>query len=194
MPITVRSTGTTAVVAAAAILIVAASLTRGAAAANKPDPIGFALNNKPIHPLSVAPLLEDLGSHDARIAAVDLEGSGASGSHQVKMTVRGDFVSSSDGSGGWVAYRHLGTTPDGLHVLVTQVNGGGSGVFEDVVWVRLMKDQVWEDGKKRDRTMLLRVGSFTLGDRDDGDVKLDGAKLFVGKSRYRQKDTTIPLD
>lgn len=183
-----------AVVALAALSATLGLAAGGAAPAPQQAEDRFLLGGKPIHPLSVAPLIEDLGGHGPRIAAVDLEGSRASGSHSPKVTVRGETVSSLDGEGGWVAYRHVGTTPNGLHVLRIEISGGGSGIFGNVAWVRLARDQVWEDGKKRGRTTLVLVGEFTLGDRDNGEVRLDGAKLFVGRSRYRDEDVTIPLE
>lgn len=183
-----------ALVATAFFAVLTASFIIGAGASSKPADSGLVFDRKPIHPLSVSPLFGDLASEEPVIAAVDLEGSTRSGSHQAKVTVREGTVRADDRDGGWVAYRHVGTTPSGLHVLVVAVNGGGSGVFKEAMWVRLVRDRVWEDGKKRDRNMLVKIGSLPLGDRDDGEVRLAGEKLFVGKSRYRAKDTLIPLE
>jgi hypothetical protein len=154
---------------------------------------GFKHNGKPIHPMSIAPLVGDLADEQPIIAAVDLDGSANNKSNRAEVKAEDGTVTARDGDG-FVAYRHIGSTPGGLHVLVVMVNGGGSGVFEDALWVKVVQDQVWEDGKKRNRTMLVRVGQMTLGDRDDGVVRLDGSKLFIGKSRYREKDTTVPLE
>jgi hypothetical protein len=173
-----------------ALVVVAASI-----GAVKPQQAGgtFALDGRPIHPKSVAPLVGDIADEQPVVAAVDLDGSARNKSNGAKVTVEIRTVTSQD-SDGFVAYRHIGTTPGGLHVLIVRVNGGGSGIFEDALWVKIVRDQVWEGGKKRDRIMLVRVGQFTLGDRDDGAVRLDGSTLFIGKSRYREKDTTIPLE
>jgi hypothetical protein len=153
----------------------------------------FSLKGKPIHPMSVAPLVGDLADEQPVIAAVDLGGSVQNNSNDEKVTVEKGTVMARNGDG-FVSYREIGTTPGGLHVLVVMVNGGGSGVFEDALWVKIVGDTIWEGGKKRNRTMLVRVGQFTLGDRDDGEVKLDGAKLLVGTSRYRQHDEIVPLE
>jgi hypothetical protein len=179
-----------AIVTLAGLLIVGVSV--GAEKSQQADN-GFSLNGKPIHPMSVAPLVGDLADEQPIIAAVDLEGSAQNKSNGEKTTVEGGTVIARNGDG-FVSYRDLGRTPGGLHVLVVMVNGGGSGVFEDALWVKFVRDTVWEGGKKRNRTMLVRIGQFTLGDRDDGEVKLDGAKLLVGKSRYRQHDEIIPLE
>ena len=42
--------------------------------------------------------------------------------------------------------------------------------------------------------MLMKVGSITLGERDNGDVKMDGGKLVIGKCRYRDDDRIIVLE
>lgn len=166
----------------------------GAGASSKRADGGFEHNGQPIHPMSVAPLLGDLASEQPLVAAVDLERSRQSKSHRAEVTVRGDTVRAEDGDGGYVAYRHVGTTPGGLQVLVVSQGGGGTGVFKDVLWVRLVKDEVSEDGKKRNRTLVLKCGGFVLGDRDDGLVRLDGAKLFIGNSKYRDHETSITLE
>lgn len=153
----------------------------------------FTFNGRPIHPMSVQALVGDLASEQAVVAAVDLDGSARNKSNSAKVTVENGIVTARDGDG-FVAYRPIGTTPGGIHVLVVMVSGGGSGVFMDALWVKEVRDSVGEDGKKRDRTMLMRVGQFTLGDRDDGEVKLEGAKLLIGRSRYRNTDTSILLE
>jgi hypothetical protein len=154
---------------------------------------GFTFDGQPIHPMSVQPLIGDLADEQPAIAAVDLDGSAKNKSNRSEAKAEGGTVTAQNGNG-FVAYRHIGTTPGGLGVLVVMVNGCGSGVFEDALWVKIVRDRVWEDGKQRNRTMMLKVGAFTLGDRDNGQVKLLGDKLFIGKSRYREKDTTIALE
>lgn len=153
----------------------------------------FTFGGRPIHPMSVEPLVGDLANEQPIIAAVDLEGSAQNASNRAAIKAEAGRITARDGDG-FVEYRHIGTTRNGLHILVVMVDGGGSGVFEDVLWVKLVRDTVWEDGKKRDRTMLVRMGQFPLGDRDDGVVILNGAKLSIGKSRYRENDTIITLE
>ncbi|MGC4033117.1 MAG: hypothetical protein QM754_15550 [Tepidisphaeraceae bacterium] len=138
-------------------------------------------------------LVEDLAGEQPVVAAVDLGASASRTNGRTAMTADGDTTTAREGDG-YVAYRHLGTTTSGLHVLIVMANGGGSGVFEDVLWVRLVRDVVKEDGTRRDRTMLLKVGSFTLGDRDDGYVRLDGKRLLIGKSKYRPSETVVSLE
>jgi hypothetical protein len=152
----------------------------------------FTFEAHPIHPLSVQPLVGDLANEQPIVAAVDLEGSARSKSNDAKFTAENGIVMARDGDG-YVAYHNIGTTRGGIYVLVVTVSSGGSGIFEDVLWVKIAQDRVWENGKSRERTMLMRVGQIALGDRDDGDVRLDGSNLFIGKSRYRERDAIIPL-
>jgi hypothetical protein len=71
------------------------------------------------------------------------------------------------------AYRHLGVSPGGTHVLHTLSSGGGTGIFEDLLLVRFHKDRVRHDSEQRDRLLMTRVGNFILGDRDDGDIRFE---------------------
>lgn len=157
------------------------------------QPAGFTFNGAPIHPMAVQLLVGDLANELSLAGAVDLEGSAKTSSNRAKVTVENNTVRATDGVG-FVGYQHVGTTRGGIHVLIVSRSGGGSGVFEDVLWVKIVRDHVWEDGKNRDRTMLVRAGGFPLGDRDNGSVQLRGSTLLVGKSQYRAKDTTIPLE
>jgi hypothetical protein len=167
----------------------------GAAATTQPKiQTPFLLDGKLIHPLLLVPLLDDLAGERPVVVAVDVEASLQSGSLQGKVKKKDGTVSADDPNGGSMAYRYIGTTPGGVHVLVTMINWGGSGFFESAIWVKLVHDQVSEEGKKRDRTTLVKVGSFTLGDRDDGEVKLDGSTLHIGKSKYREQATTLSLE
>ncbi|MGB7161170.1 MAG: hypothetical protein WBD40_24125 [Tepidisphaeraceae bacterium] len=60
--------------------------------------------------------------------------------------------------------------------------------------VRFQRDRVRHDAEQHDRLLITSVGSFTLGDRDDGDVRVEGNRIVIGRSRYREQDTIIPLE
>lgn len=160
---------------------------------SRPSANSFTFDGSAISPSLIQSLVGDLAEEQSSIAAIDLEGSRRDNKAVQERQANEGIVLEPNGSG-YVAFRYLGTTPSGLHVLIVMANGGGSGVFEDVLWVRLVRDVVSENGQKRNRTMLLKVGSFTLGDRDDGDVRLNGTRLFIGKSKYRPRETIISLE
>lgn len=153
----------------------------------------FTFDGTAIPPSLMQSLIGDLADEQPSVAAIDLEGSRRGNEAFRGRQANGGTVLEPNGPG-YVAYRYLGTTPSGLHILIVMVNGGGSGVFEDVLWVRLVRDVVADNGVKRNRTILLKVGSFTLGDRDDGDVQLNGTQLVIGRSKYRPSETIIALE
>jgi hypothetical protein len=94
--------------------------------------------------------------------------------------------------GGWYGYQHLGALSDGTHVLRTATNSGGSGVFMNLVFVRLETDlAVRPAGTKYKRTLMHNLGSFVLGDRDNGAIYVDDERVEVGASRYRALPTTL---
>jgi hypothetical protein len=128
------------------------------------------------------------------IAAVDVEGCTESQQHPSAFTAREGWIRIGLKGGGWFAYRHLGVSPGGTHVLHTQCSGGGTGVFEDLLLVRFHQDRIQQNGKPRNRLLMTSVGSFTLGDRDDGEIRFEGSRIVVGRSRYRKQNTIIPLD
>jgi hypothetical protein len=130
------------------------------------------------------------------VAAVDLEGFEKSEEgHSPVSQETGGFLNCKDEEGdGFFRYRHIGMTPGGIHVLETWERAEGSGVFQDILLVRIESDNVIEEGRARTRTVMRSVGRFTLGDRDDGSIHLEGDRLMIGKSRYRNADTVLSLN
>ena len=86
------------------------------------------------------------------------------------------------------AYRYVGTTQSGLDVLHQQYSGGGSGVFNSLVFVRIEADYGVEypllsdiDSQRgavgpefRHRELIWMVGRILLGDRWQGTVEVVG--------------------
>jgi hypothetical protein len=169
-----------------------ASTSTQPAAAN--DLRDFRFRGQPIHPACVMKLGTELADGLPIVAAVDVEGCTQSQQHPAAFTVRDGWVRIELEGRGWFAYRHLGVSPGGTHVLQTQSSGGGTGIFKDLLLVRFHSDRVRQDGKLRDRLLMTSVGNFTLGDRDDGEVRLEGNVAVIGRSRYRERETTVPLD
>lgn len=87
-------------------------------------------------------------------------------------------------------YRYVGTTTSGIHVLYTSYSGGGTGVFTCLMLVTFERDKgITTDWKElrirpgRKRLLLKKLGEVGLGDRWDGDLKVKGNEIFVGKDR-----------
>ena len=91
------------------------------------------------------------------------------------------------------AYRYLGTTQSGLDVLHQQYSGGGSGVFNRLVFVRIEADYGVEYPLLRDidsqrsavepefrhRELIRMVGTIPLGDRWQGTIEVAGDEVVV---------------
>ncbi|RYY01755.1 MAG: hypothetical protein EOO53_16150 [Gammaproteobacteria bacterium] len=76
--------------------------------------------------------------------------------------------------GQWFAYQYIGKSFSGMHLLQTWSNGGGSGVFCNIVLVTLSLEKAFEGGpegsKKIDRFVVKLIGTLPLGDRYEGNV------------------------
>jgi hypothetical protein len=163
-----------------------------------PEPASFSYHDRPIHPGWVDELAGDLADPLAVVAAVDLEACERSNRFAgAEPTVENGLhqwrCSSESILEPFVDYRWIGCTPGGTHVLRTGVCGGGSGYFMNVLFVRIEQDQTYEDGAFRSRTLMKRVGSYTLGDRFDGRVELKGNRLFI-EGRTHDGDAVGPIE
>lgn len=151
----------------------------------------FIYAGEPINPRAVSDLLTWLSDSLPGPVAIDLAGTHRSNRYF------GDYTRKEDGSvfidlskpgpgrseaesGGYFSYKRLGTLPGGIHVLATTQNGGGSGVFEDLLLVTFVADfEYQDDGSRRERLMMLRVGEIGLGDRSTSDVEIRGDTLRI---------------
>jgi len=104
----------------------------------------------------------------------------------------------SDGSE--FGYRHIGRTASGIDVLLTMDSGGGSGVFENLMLVRVEEESGGGsvravDGKtdvmtfKQRRVVIRKLGEIVLGDRWQGDLKVSGNEIAIGKDTGPQADS-----
>ena len=101
----------------------------------------------------------------------------------------------------WYAYRYVGSTPDGLDVLHARHSGGGSGIFNRVVFTRTEMDRgvdyplarevesrtAAEPPEIRDRELIRFVGKIPLGDRWVESVEVVGNDVVVrGRDLYER--------
>ena len=101
----------------------------------------------------------------------------------------------------WYAYRYVGSTQNGLDVLHTRYSGGGSGIFNSVVFIRTEVDQgvdypLARLGSTRkeaarpeihDRELIRFVGKIPLGDRWLGTIEVVGNDVVVrGRDLYER--------
>ena len=71
---------------------------------------------------------------------------------------------------GWFSYQYLGRSFSGIHILQTWSNGGGSGIFCNIVFVTLSLDSAFVYDKKNTRFVIKLVGLLPLGDRYEGSI------------------------
>ncbi len=147
-----------------------------------------------VHPKIIQDLttwLSDLGD---QVVAINLIESQKSNRYHGDVLVReipGEapfvYVQEQDGR---FDYQYVGTTDSGVHVLLTLYSGGGSGIFTDLLFVTLERDQgldcdldrqIIQSG--RERLLIRKLGAMGLGDRWSGDLRVDGNRLFVGKDK-----------
>jgi uncharacterized protein len=108
----------------------------------------------------------------------------------VRYRVPGD---DSGDAGSEFGYEYVGRTASGIDVLRTSESSGGSGVFENLMLVRLEHDASGGSldstgtGKneamtfKKKRTLIRKLGEIGLGDRWEGRLKISGNEISIGK-------------
>ena len=101
-------------------------------------------------------------------------------------------VMSDEHPGEWYQHERLGTLADGTHVLKTAECGGGSGVFMELLFVRLKPEEAYRpDGKPYGRLLMTVVRWYPLGDRDDGEVQVRQNRVIVGRSGHRTRPVVL---
>lgn len=87
-------------------------------------------------------------------------------------------------------YEYVGMTKSDIHVLYTSDSGGGSGVFKNLLLLAFEYDNGINcdlDKKTiqpaRKRLLLKKLGEISLGDRWDGELKVEGNSIFIGKDK-----------
>ena len=162
---------------------------------------GFTVDGRAIHPGCIWELGASIADPLPRIAAIDVKGIDRSNKYANSTIARGqDWVELRDadvlGTNAFFRYKPLGTLSNGTWALRTEECTGGTGVFMNVLLVRLERDRVYDHDRCRWRIVLKAVGSIGLGDRDDGTVELKGDAIILSKSKYRDepRSITVPLE
>lgn len=109
---------------------------------------------------------------------------------EVQVKDNGYVYLQEEGKTEYFYYKWLGQLKNGLHVVETGDGGGGSGIFQDIYFVRFdVGEGVDPEGNKYNRLLMTIVRNYGLGDRDDGEIKVlpEENKVILGKSRYREE-------
>ena len=180
----------------AILLLCSLSLLSRAVAENPENPdADFRFHGKPIHPLLIKqfePWISD--ARPPITVEVNLTAAWDSNEYAAEFkTDSNSVVSINLPEGGSYTYRHLGRLGDGIHVLRTSESGGGSGVFEALLFVRFRTRLAYlADGVKHGQQIFLHVvRRYPLGDRDGAEVVVKPDHVIVGKSRYRENPVVL---
>ena len=150
----------------------------------------FTYKGKPIHALAVKELLVWLSDSldQPGPVAIDLQGTYDTNRYY------GDYKKEKDGSAtvgleheGYFSYQRLGSLKDNLQVLETWENGGGSGVFTHLLLVKFNIDYEYtENGSRRYRLVMQRLGEIPLSDRYDGKIVIQPKdnSIRIGAGAY----------
>lgn len=169
-------------VALGLVLVLAATTSPGA-----PRSIDFTFAGRPVHPKLVEEFESWLSDDRSPITlAVDVAAAQGTDEYEEPFEARpGGLVRYRSGDG-WYGYEVLGRLRDGIYVLRTAASGGGSGVFLNLLFLRLDVDRaVRPDGSRYERTVLSVAGRHVLGDRDDAEIRIEVDRVVVGSSPYR---------
>lgn len=187
----------------------------------KADGPGYFFDHKPfIQPKIIEDLSTWVSDTGEQVVAINLPGSMGTNRYFADIKTDGNarpFVYYEDtdacqdaqcpGGPPSFGYRLIGRTPSGIYVLFTESSGGGSGRFRNLLLVSLTKDKGLSFNKKTDvlrldraRWLIRRLAEITLGDRYEGDIRVQGNEIHVGRDRYSHsagffpKDTTLKLE
>jgi hypothetical protein len=149
---------------------------------------GLVWQGKAVHPGCIKELSTELSDARPIVAAIDLEGCQQSNRHSGEVQVDGRILRVRDAdseSRGYVQYEDLGSLMSEVHVVRIAESGGGSGVFQSLLFLRTASAPVVEDGKTRLRSTLTLVGSETLGDRAESTVSISGNDVTIRIREFR---------
>lgn len=169
----------------------------------------FIISGKPINPMIIKDLnawISDSGDQIVSINLLDSQDSNKyfhAKNYEVKK--HGEYftlsleIPSEDqklSSAGSFSYVVEGVTDNGVFVLQTIENGGGTGYFQSLLFVRIREDMGF--GKAQDdklvlnqkRILIEKLGEMPLGDRVKVDVKVKGNTLVLNtEGRNGEKST-----
>ncbi len=167
----------------------------------------FTIQGKPISPQIVKDLVTWISDGGDQVVSIDLIGSQGSNRYfdegvLVKkfgkfFTVEGNTTLAP--KEGFFTYSVEGMTDNGVFILSTSENGGGSGVFETLLLVRIiegkgfdLKERGLHNFKKssapvtlsKTRILIEKLGSVPLGDRSSFTIKIQGNTINIDLTEF----------
>lgn len=168
----------------------------GALSCAAPPPKPFLVEGRLIHPACIYALSCRLSDLRPIAAAVDVRGCEESDEYsggEVSRLRGGVWYRDPEALGqGYFAYWYVGTTSRGVDVLTTAWSGGGSGIFMDVIFVRLDRRTYFNFDKMESRWIVTSLGQVNLGDRSDKDVSLEGDTVVLRSPDGKVEKVAVP--
>jgi hypothetical protein len=157
----------------------------------------FTYQGKPIHPGMVNQFIGWLSDNGPITLAIDVRaGSGTDQYNDADVRQYENCVTCNldrqIGRGASFIYERIGVLADKTQVLHTMEWGGGTGIFEDILFVRFrVQPHTTHEGKADYRLVMEVVSAHPIGDRYDGKLTLMNDRVIVGKSKHRDQDVVI---
>lgn len=153
-----------------------------------------------IHPKIIQDLkgwLSDSGEQIVSINILDSQKSNRYfGDFQIKeSSSRNPWVLYKDNQESF-AYRYIGISKSGIVILHIWECGGGSSVFNYLIFLVFETDESYSSEKveKKKRINLKTLGLYSLGDQYDGEIEFKGKRLKIGKDQGRFADRNKPVN
>ncbi len=148
----------------------------------------FTFNGHPVNPLGIRLFSPWISDGPSPASAAIYMNAVVGSTNQFDATYEKDSngvvyveLKANNHSEGYFSYKHLGVLANGTHVLQTWENEGGTGVWTNLLLVNFAAvSEYQEDGSQQFPLIMKREGSFTLGDRYGGIVKVQPHKIIIG--------------
>jgi len=93
---------------------------------------------------------------------------------------------------GSYTYEYLGKLDNGVHVVRTQCNGGGSGMFVDLLFVSFKIRKTYDyNGKLQEQLLMTLEKCYNIGDRISSKVILSKNSVTIDKPIWSDKAVVV---
>lgn len=149
----------------------------------------FVIDSQPINPMIIkdlVPWISDSGDQVVAISLLDSQKSNKYFCAHLTTEREGKYFSVKNTSEeGFFLYTLEGITNNGVFVLKTTESGGGSGVFSDLLFIRIKEDVGFGDLTKdkltlnHKRILIEKLGAIPLGDRVSASITVQGNSVIL---------------